>query len=92
MRHSDKLAKSREWRPLGAPTTDSTANVTIHTNGNVNYNFIKEYEKDTMLESYTEDSQSVKEFKQILFRRTTLCMTVSNRLAKQSSSNCYLKI
>jgi hypothetical protein len=67
-------------------------NVTTHTNGNVIYNFIEEYQKVTMLDNYTQDSQSVNEFKQTLSRWTTLCMPVSDRLAKQSSNNCYLTI
>ena len=91
-RDSEKLAKSREWHPSGAPTTNSTVNFTLHTNGNVIYNLKEEDQKGTVLDSYTQESITVSEFKQTLFWRTTFRMLVSQQLAKQSSDNCYLTI
>ena len=67
MRDGEKPAKSREWRPRGASTTDSTVNFTLDTNGNVINNFKKEYQKVTMLDSSTQDSINVSEFRQTLF-------------------------
>ena len=75
-----------------APTTDSTVNFTLDTNGNVINNFKKEYQKVTMLDSSTQDSINVSEFRQTLFWRATLRMSVSHQLAKQSSDNCYRTI
>ena len=78
------------WRTVS--DEQETVNFTLHTNGNVIYNFKEEYRKSTMLERYTSDSKSISDFRQTWRWRITLGMSVENQLVKQSSDNCYLTI
>jgi hypothetical protein len=82
-----ETAKSRQWRPSGAPTTASAVNFTLHTDENIMDNFKNEQLKIAMLDSYMHNSKSISEFKRALFWSTTLRMFISHRLAKQSADN-----